>query len=371
MSVPTRVLVSGYYGCGNAGDEAILAGLVEGFRGSEPAVELTVLSGDPRATEREHCVRAVPRGLASAWRNARGRDLLISGGGGLLQDATSWRSPLYYLGVMKLAQAARVPVACLGHGIGPLRRRLVRSGARRVLSRAQLITVRDQRSADELRQLGVTQPVELTADLAFLLPRPSEAESEQAWQNAELPADGRRAVAVALREPTAGTAAGLPEALARAVGLACSQLGLRAVLLPMDRKHDPRFAARVAEALPAEAQARIVSAEMSARELLALVARCDLVIAMRLHALIFAAICGVPPVGISYDPKVDALMEQLGLQVAASTAQPDSPALSEAILRTWQARAHISAHLRGRVDELRQAASRSIELALGLLGNRG
>jgi len=370
MSGPRRVLVSGYCGCGNAGDEAILAGLVEGFRGSCPPVQLTVFSGDPRATEAEHGVRAVPRGLASASRQARASDLLISGGGGLLQDATSWRSPLYYLGVMKVAQAAGVPVACLGHGIGPLRRRFVRSAARRVLSGVQLITVRDQSSAEELRQLGVTRPAQVTADLAFLLPRPSQAEGEEAWRNAGLPVDAPPAAAVALREPTRPSAAGLPQALAKAIGGASQQLGLRILLLAMGPR-DQRFAAQVAEALHTPAEAHIVSTEMSARQLLALVSKCDLVIAMRLHALIFAAICGVSAVGVSYDPKVDALMEQLGLQSAASTAEFNPQALAQAIHEAWRGREEIAPALCRRAEELRQAARRNIELALGLLKRRG
>ena len=369
MSRPRGVLVSGYYGCGNAGDEAILAGLVEGFRSSDPSVELTVLSGDPAATESEHGVRAVPRGLASAWRRLRASDLLISGGGGLLQDTTSWRSPLYYLAVMKLARRAGIPVACLGQGIGPLRRRFVRSLARRVLSGVPLIAVRDQGSAEELRLLGVAQPVEVTADLAFLLPEPSREERDEAWEKAGLGPDTRPVAAIALRAPPEAGRAGLSAALAEAIGGACEQLGLRMVLLPMNPSRDLALSTQVAQALRSGAE--VVSAKLCARELLALVGGCDVVIAMRLHALIFAAICGVPPVAISYDPKVDALVEQLGLPPSTSTAEFHPQALSEVIHDAWQARTEVSRRLRGRAEALRQAAWRNIELARQLLYRGG
>ena len=365
MTRAARLLVSGYYGFGNAGDEAVLGGLVEGFRAAGADVELIVLSGDPEATESEHGVRAVPRRLTSVHRWARHSDLLVSGGGGLLQDTTSLWSPLYYLGVMRLARAAGAPVACLGHGIGPLRRSLARFLTRRVLSRVEAITVRDQASYEALRELGVKRDVEVTADLAFLLPAPSREESDAAWRKAGLPEDDRPTAAIALRHPPEGEQARFVPTLTRAISKAVEQLGLRPVLLPMHRGRDEQLAGECARALPPGAG--VVTQRMWARELLALVARCDLMIGMRLHAIIFAAICGVPAVAISYHPKVDALMQQLGLQTATSVQQFDPSALSHAIYETWRTRAEVSALLHSRAEQLRQAAARNVQHALRLL----
>jgi len=369
MTRPARLLVSGYCGFGNAGDEAILAGLVEGFRTADANVELTVLSGDPEATESEHGVRAVPRGLMSAYRWAHRSDLLISGGGGLLQDTTSLQSPLYYLGAMRLARAAGTPVACVGHGIGPLKRSLARFLTRRVLSRVDIIAVRDQASCQALRELGVTRDIQVTADLSFLLPTPSKEESDAAWRKAGLPQDDRPTAAIALRDPPESEQANFGARLAEALSEACEQLGLRPVFIPMHRGRDERVARECARAFPAGAE--VVTQQMRARELLALVGQCDLMIAMRLHAIIFAAICGVPAVAISYDPKVEALMQQLDLQTVTSIHKFDPSALSRAIRETWQRRAEISELLRPRAERLRQAAARNIQLALALLADGG
>ncbi|UCC69250.1 MAG: polysaccharide pyruvyl transferase CsaB [Armatimonadota bacterium] len=370
MSATPRVLVSGYYGFGNAGDEAILAGLAEGFGEAAPGVELTVLSGDPAATELEHGVRAAPRGLASAYRLAREWDLLISGGGGLLQDVTSWRSPLYYLGLIRLAGAAGIPVACVGHGVGPLRRALIRSLTQRTLSEVGVLAVRDRVSERTLRELGVTRDVEVTADLAFLLPRPTEEAVELARGKAGLAWDERPRALLALRPPAVGACEGdLAPDLAGAIGGACDRVGLRPVLVAMQPARDSAFAERVAEGMSCEAD--VVAPGMSARELLALTAGCDLVIAMRLHALIFAAICGIPPVAISYDAKVDALMEQLGGEPATSTNRFDADALARAVCDAWEARMEVSADLHARARGLREAAQENVDLALGLLHDRG
>ena len=369
MSRPPRVLVSGYYGFGNAGDEAILAGVVAGLHGLMPAPEPTILSGDPAATEAEHGVRAAPRGLISAYRLSRQSDLLISGGGGLLQDLTSWRSPLYYLGVLRLARAVGLPAACIGHGIGPLRRRVTRGLAHRELSRVEVVAVRDAASAENLREMGLGRPVEVTADLAFLLPRPTAEEVDRAWQKAELRRGEQPAVAIALRPPPEHrTGRDLAARLGGAIGTACDHLGLDPVLVPMQRTRDVEFASLVSAGMPSATQ--VVAGEMSARDLLAVIGGCELVVAMRLHALVFGAICGVAPVAISYDPKVDGLMGQLGLQSATSVTSLNEEALGRVISQTWESRSHLSAQLTPRVDKLRDDAGRNIELVSRLLAGR-
>ncbi len=364
MSRP-RVLVSGYYGFGNAGDEAILAGLIEGFRQLLPQAELLVLSGDPQATEREHPVKAVPRGLRSLRSHLRHADLFLSGGGGLLQDTTSWRSPLYYLAAIHLARAAAVPVACVGYGIGPLRRRWVRALVRRQLSKANVLAVRDHASADALRALGLHGPVETTADLAFALRAPAPDDVGRAWRQAALPDDPRPAAAICLRRPPGRPDDHLAASLAGPIASACRPLGLRLFLLPMQHRQDLAFAEQVARAMPDPPE--IVRAELTAPQLLALIPGFDLVIAMRLHALIFAAICGRSPVAISYDPKIDAMMHEFGLPAATSVSGLDAEALEQAIRQAFQNRETIARAMGERAAALRAAALRNIELAAALI----
>jgi polysaccharide pyruvyl transferase WcaK-like protein len=100
-----RLVLSGYYGFRNSGDEAVLLGILQALDEAGKArglrFEPIVLSGDPAWTERQYGVAAVPRMNPTAvWRALLASDGLISGGGSLLQDATGWKSIPYYLGVI-------------------------------------------------------------------------------------------------------------------------------------------------------------------------------------------------------------------------------------------------------------------------------
>ena len=92
-------MISGYYGFGNAGDEAILASMIQQFRQEIPDVEIIVLTENPDKTHKEHGVETIQR--SNFWRifKVMGQvDLFISGGGGLIQDTTGFNTVLFYLG---------------------------------------------------------------------------------------------------------------------------------------------------------------------------------------------------------------------------------------------------------------------------------
>jgi polysaccharide pyruvyl transferase WcaK-like protein len=219
-----------------------------------------------------------------------------------------------------------------------------------------------------VRELGLAREVEVTADLAFLLPAPKEDEIAAARRLVGLPEEAGPVAAIALRPSPAEGPRDLASRLGAAIGGACDELRLKPVLLAMQCSQDLGFARSAAAAMPVEA---VIAPPMSARQLLALTAGCDLVIGMRLHALIFGALAGVPLVGISYDPKVDGLMEQLGLAAATSVERLDDSALSRSIVEAWQRRGEMARPLADRAERLRAMALRNVELALSALPRQG
>ena len=154
-----RVVISGYYGFANAGDEAMLAAIVGSLKDIIPDVSITVITGNCRMTRENHNVQAVHRlnffAIAAAIRRC---DILISGGGSLLQDVTSARSLYYYLWIMKIALFFKKPVMLYAQGIGPVRGAKARRAVRKVLQRVAVIGVRDADSKAELAAMGVTKP---------------------------------------------------------------------------------------------------------------------------------------------------------------------------------------------------------------------
>jgi len=349
-----RIIVSGYYGFGNAGDEAMLSGIIAGMHDAASDPRFTVLSGDPERTSRTHQVESIGRfDFGSLRRALRDADLLISGGGNLLQDVTSVRSCLYYLAIVRQALRARVPVILLGQGIGPLRRRWLRALAACYLRRVRGIVVRDSHSALELERWGVdASMVRVCGDVSLAMPLPEEDAIAQAYRDIGV-RDGEPVLAVAPRTwRVRALGSELLPHLAFALKRATPALEppARIVLFPMQRPHDDEPCAALADATGGIT----ASAEMPPPLLAAVIGHARAVVAMRLHALVFAAMGGAVPVAITYDPKVEAFMNDIGLGVAASAAHINEDRLASAIVEAWDADAECRSALRQAMAERRR-----------------
>jgi len=310
-----RLMISGYYGYGNTGDEAILAALTDELRRRYPDVQLTVLSADPEATARQYGVEAIPRwSLPAIWRTLRSADLLISGGGGLIQDATSRLSPLYYLAILRLARLAGTPYMILAQGLGPLRHWFTRWATACCFRRAAAITVRDEPSAQLLSQLGVTAlPVEVTADPALLLQPCPPQRTDELLREFGL-SESAGLIGIALRSWAGFDVVRPVAALIR--HLHQPQAG-RVLLIPFQPEEDLNLAWRVAS--EAAAPVTILDQALAPRELLGIISQLDLLVSMRLHGLIFAASAQVPAIALSYDPKVEAFASRADQPMIALT----------------------------------------------------
>ncbi len=309
---PARFVISGYFGCGNAGDEAVLAGLITALRSKSPRSEITVLSQNPVGTEVLHGVRSVHRMQWAAVKLAlRANDALISGGGSLLQDTTSLKSLLYYILVMRAAQTHRKPVMMCAQGIGPLNRTISQKLVSAAARRCSAITVRDTASAELLQRLGVNKPtVEVTADLAFALePAPEVALEFASAIERLVPMDD--SVVVALRLWGDGTDRSQYKALVNSLLNSVQQ---NVVLLPMQHPTDLELAMDIYAASAANPRCSVLTQSYAPSLLISILQRASVVVAMRLHALILGVAAGVPPVALSYDPKVDALMKGIGCE---------------------------------------------------------
>ena len=332
------IVVSGYYGFQNSGDEAVLHAIVTALRDEAkalgaPAPRIVVLSGDPAETARLHGVEAThrmrPLAVLGALRRA---DALISGGGSLLQDVTSAKSVFYYLAVLRLGRWLRVPTFIYAQGVGPIRDR-ARFGPmiRSAFEKSRYISVRDEESKALVASFGVA------AERVNVVPDPvmgmGLSLSSPPASGSGASASPRIGVSVRFwredRSELARIAAALQSVLA---GRADAKVALLPFHLPSDKLASEFIADRLREAGYGPDRVEVHGGAAHPSDMLREVARCDLLVGMRLHSLIYAATAGVPPVAVSYDPKIDQFMRRLGDAPVGDTDGLDADALASAVL---------------------------------------
>lgn len=400
-----RLLLAGYFGMGNLGDDAILEAMVQQLQaaassggGLAPAgdegLSLVALSGQPGETSRNLGIESIGRMDWRAFRKEiRRADAFLLGGGSLFQDATSVRSVAYYAALALLAAWAGCPVVFYAQGVGPLQRRISRRLTAMAAGRAALLSARDAESARLLAELSgrALAQVELavdpvlawqeerrlpTADAAAAAPGPGQGYSAAGGGNAgrtgERAGAGPARIGLALR-PWA-EAGNLVSAVSEAVAPLAREGGWQVVLLPFHAPVDAPLArelrsALVAEGLPkSQIDARWLEKEgpLRLREAAAAVANLDLLLGMRLHSLILAARAAVPALAIEYDPKVRSFARQVGLPSAGPVAELQADGLRQALQQAWNGRASLSQHLREQAPDWQQAAADLAERVLHL-----
>ncbi|MEO1589898.1 MAG: polysaccharide pyruvyl transferase CsaB [Cyanobacteria bacterium J06632_22] len=287
-----RAVLCGYYGMGNGGDEALLASLLQMLPATVTPV---VLSGDPIETAQRYGVEAVPRKSFGAVLTAlRSAQVFIWGGGSLMQDASSAVNPLYYGGLMGLAQGLGLKTIAWAQGIGPLNRKTSQFITRRALRGCQAISVRDGRSAQLLS--------DWTLD-CWLAPDPVWALETTAVPGlSDLPAPR---VAVALR-PHRNLTSERVETLARALRDFQQATQTYIVLMPFQPAKDGAIATQISSHLTGPHTTLAVT---DPRQLKGTFRGIEMTIGMRFHALVMSAAEGCRSFAISYDPKVTQLMQ--------------------------------------------------------------
>ena len=334
------LVLSGYYGFKNSGDEAVLQSILLALEeeGTKQGLLVApiVLSADPAWTEKMYGIQAVhrmkPLEIISTIRNSHG---LISGGGSLLQDTTGGMTIPYYLGILKLAQWTGKPTFIYSQGIGPVHRKNIFPLIRHTFSKCQYVSVRDRESAELLHNMGFPAgKVEVVPDPVMGLPLRLQRNMNVEKQ----PSHPRPIIGVSVRYWNKDRSE--LEQLARCLQIIIDLREVEIRFLPFHLPTDVNASHEVIERMKGYRQSNelnhlwksrihVVKDVLHPQDMLAQVSQCDVLIGMRLHSLIYAASQYVPMVGISYDPKIDQFLHRLQITAAASTEafQPDKTAL--------------------------------------------
>ncbi|MGL5440376.1 MAG: polysaccharide pyruvyl transferase CsaB [Filifactoraceae bacterium] len=317
-----KILVSGYYGFNNVGDEAILKGLVEGIRREVPNSKLVVLSKYPDFTEKKYDVIAIRRmNFFSIMREMRSMDLLISGGGSLLQDVTSKRSILYYLLLIYMAKSIfNKKVMIFSQGIGPVNKPYHRALVKKILNRVDVINVRDDQSKKELIEMGVTGNISVTTDTVFGMDRPSKTKGQKILRNLKIK-EGKLTLGISVRAWESYTENTINEISELIISLT-KNFDINIVLIPFHYYEDLKIMQSIySNVKSVEDKVFILKDYLYVDDYLSVVGNMDIMLSMRLHGLIFATLMGSYPVGISYDPKIQSFMTLLERPLAMDVSK--------------------------------------------------
>ena len=357
------IVISGYYGLGNSGDEALLKSIVSDLKSIDPDITITALSANASLTKKVYGIKTVnrfnPFAIIKEFRNAK---LLLSGGGTLIQDATSTKSLLYYLGIISLAKKMGLKVMVYANGMGPIREKNVKR-VNKVLNKTDLITLRENVSLEEIKRCGITVPeVLVTADPAFNIEAADEDSIKNIFAKYSVEPDSK-IVAVSVRE-CKNMPLDFEERMAEALDLIAAR-GYLPLFIPMQISADLDISLRIASRM--KNMSKVIDSELQVSEMLALIGKCSIVCGMRLHMLIFASVMNVPMAGIAYDPKIKGFMAYMNQETYVELDSFDAEKFTAIAFSCLDNNEEMKKHLEEKSKPLRKKAKQNADLALGLL----
>jgi polysaccharide pyruvyl transferase CsaB len=311
-----KAILCGYYGKGNSGDEALLVSLLQMLPKN---IEPIVLSGNPLESQKLYHVAAYPRTSAFPLLQVlKQADFLIWGGGSLMQDATSLASPVYYAGLMALAQQQGLKTIAWAQGIGPLNHAITKWMTQNVLQGCTAISVRDRTSAQLLTDWHLSP---------ILAPDPVWALESISVKDNLITTDAPQ-VAVNLRSHPLLTPQRL-QLLTEALLAFQKATNTQILLVPFQPEQDLAIAKTLQQTLGNHSQ---IITFADPRKLKGLFKNVTMTIGMRLHSLIMAASEHSRCFALSYDPKVSHLIKECNIP---GWELSDLPKSAEIITNTW------------------------------------
>lgn len=355
--VSKKIIMSGYFGFSNSGDDAILKSIIESFKSLDPDLNIKVLSKDPDLTEREYGVAAVDRfKFFDVRKSLKASDMLISGGGSLLQDKTSSRSIWYYLLIMKLAKRYKKKVFVYSNGVGPINKKFNRNFTRRVLNKVDYITLRDKDSYDFIKSIGVNNPnVKVLSDPVFNL---KEASDESVRKKFDINED---TVLVSIRSWMDDEK--LISELSKFLNYLLDD-GKNIVFMPMQTPRDTTISEKIAANIKSS---KIIDEKYPVEILMSLMKNADFIVAMRLHAMIYAIHQNLPFIGLSYDPKTETLLKDFDESINTDVDEINYDDLLKAYKYIKDNRDSFISNLNTVNEENKKKAIEASKLALELL----
>lgn len=314
-----KILLAGYYGFGNLGDEAILEMAIKQILEITDRKNITVLSGNKEVTSRKYNVDTIDRyNVFSIAAKLMKSDALVFGGGSLLQDITSKRSIYYYLFLIRLAKMMNNKVIMLSQGIGPIVNENSKKAVQSTLNHIDYITVRDKHSKEFLESLGMDKnKIFLSTDPVINL---------RAGENYTAKYSGKKKVCFSLRNwKNADVSKKISELTEKLI-----ESSIECYFIPFYYNEDMELIDEVEKNIGDKAV--YYKEKLTTNDAFDIIKGMDVLVGVRLHSLIFAAAANVPFAAVSYDHKVDHFVNSVNMKVACSIDNIDVDVLYNEIM---------------------------------------
>ena len=344
------ILICGYYGFKNSGDDALLLSIIQQLKGMRADIKISVLSNNPEETIKKYGVDAKKRdGIFSLITAVMGCKMLILGGGTLIQDRTSTKSLVYYLAVVILALIFGKKVMLYANGIGPLKNKKITA---KILNRVDLITLRDKNSLAELKEMGVKKPrIELTADSVFgldFIKKPTPFEGDY--------------FCVSIRDYN-HFPKDFCEQLAKVCDYISQEFNCYPLFIPFQHDKDLEITEKISSMTK---KGVTVTALPEPDDLISILSGARLCIGMRLHSLIYSALCAVPLIGLVYDPKVSGFLDYMGENKYFDVERLSSDELINAVNDCFENNSKIRLDMGKKLEKMKELAKKNAQLAIEL-----
>ncbi len=285
-----RFFIIGYYGSSNLGDELLLSCTKNLILKGVPDAELMALTYNVKGTESIQGIKGVSRNhYREILKAIRKSDVIVGGGGSMLQNVTSNRSLMYYLTLILISKCFGKKILLLGNGIGPIQGSFWKWLTAGFLKRIDHVVVRDEEAYQTLIQMGVKENVKLGSDLVFTYETLSKQERNP------------KQVALNVR-PWKNEEAFLK--VFEAFVLELLEQGYKVIFVPFQKGFDDKILHVLKERINRD-EIEILPCE-PAENIISCIASSKVFIGMRLHSLILSTLVETPFIGVSYDPKVNA-----------------------------------------------------------------
>lgn len=289
----TKYVISGYIGFDNFGDEAIAKVLISHLK-SKNAEKITVLSSNPHKTARLYNVYSA--NYLKFFKPILESDILISGGGSLLQDVTSLKSLIYYLTVIVTALVFNKKVIIFAQGFTPFRTKLGKFFTKFVLQYCDKIYVRDAKSQEILRKMNLD----------------SELISDPVFGMQIIKSENRSGIGIQLRDYHTLTDTFLKH-LANEISQRFSKEKIK--LFSLQDSLDLIVLEKFKKLLELHGIESEIYKNMTVEQVIHEISKLECLIGMRFHSALVGAKAGVKVLGINYDIKVLNLAQHTGFPI--------------------------------------------------------